>query len=112
MNPHPTIREAARQGVAPRTKPTQPTKPSGRAIGGGTGTEKGVLSASSVLSGAVRRVPETSGAMSPDPELIRDLLEERAAIREYDGGHPRSASGSRRGGREQTTFTASRSTKT
>ena len=25
----------------------------------------------------------------PDPELIRDLLEERAAMREYDGGQTR-----------------------
>jgi hypothetical protein len=82
--------QAARQDVAPRTKPTQPTKLTGRAIGGGTATEEGVLSVSSVLSGAVRPIPETSGAMPPDPESIRDLLEERAAIREYDGGQTRA----------------------
>ena len=29
-------------------------------------------------------------ATPPDPELIRDLLEERAAIREYDGGQARA----------------------
>ena len=29
-------------------------------------------------------------ATAPDPELIRDLLEERAAIREYDGGQSRA----------------------
>jgi len=31
-----------------------------------------------------------SVATPPDLELIRDLLEERAAIREYDGGHARA----------------------
>lgn len=31
-----------------------------------------------------------SVATPPDPELIRDLLEERAAIREYDGGQTRA----------------------
>lgn len=31
-----------------------------------------------------------SVATPPDPELIRDLLEERAAIREYDGGQSRA----------------------
>jgi len=63
--------QAAQRASEVRTKPTKPTKPS----------PEGVLSEKSVLS---------RGENDLTPEaLARDLYEERAAIRQFDGGQDR-----------------------
>lgn len=67
--------QAAQRASEAGTKPTKLTEPS----------PEGVLSEKSVLSEGVKADP-----VPDDPEaLARDLYEERAAIREYDGGQDR-----------------------
>lgn len=96
--------QAAKQDAAPRTKLTEPTKPKAGEIEGGadtTGSE--VLSVLSVLSarecaglasGQALTVPyPTNGPLIPIEHISVDALdafEERAAIREYDGGQTRA----------------------
>ncbi len=68
--------QAARRESVAGTKPTKPTEPS----------PERVLSEKSVLSGGEKLpAPEMTPA-----ELARDLYEERAAIREFDGGQDRA----------------------
>ncbi len=67
---------AAREGIAALTKPTQPTEPQAHR------TPREVLSVKSVLSAA------RLAAVRANPALL-DAWEERAAIREYDGGETR-----------------------
>jgi hypothetical protein len=69
--------QAAQRASEAGTKPTKLTEPS----------PEGVLSEKSVLSEGVRADPVPE--MTPD-ELARDIFEERAAIREFDGGQTRA----------------------
>lgn len=71
---------AAREGLGALTKPTKPTEPP---VGG---TDREVLSVLSVLSG---RGEAVAGLTDEARQDLRDAWEERAAIREYDGGQTR-----------------------
>lgn len=67
------------------TKPTKPTEPKL------PGDDPGVLSVESVLSGKGYPVvvPEAAPVNPDTRRELWDDWEERAAIREYDGGQPR-----------------------
>ena len=61
--------QAAKQEAAPRTKPTEPTKPTATAIESGADTtESWVLSVSSVLSEGGKPAPAPPVATPPRPE--------------------------------------------
>jgi len=68
---------------------TEPTKPMQRAIQGRADSIiRGALPVSSVLS--VLSEGKRADRGSPDPDSNLDLYEERAAIREFDGGQARA----------------------
>ena len=71
---------AAQEGPGALTKPTELTKPLG------VGAAQRVLSVLSVLSGGGEAA---GGATGDDLHDLLDAWEERAAIREYDGGQTR-----------------------
>lgn len=71
---------AAQGGLGPLTKPTELTKPTQAK------PEPGVLSVKSVLSEGAG--PEQGPAQSLPDDLL-DQWQERAAIREFDGGQSR-----------------------
>lgn len=79
--------QAARAAAEARTKPTKPTEPTRELHAGDRQSpEEGVSSVSSVSSGREGAVARPS----PDDLDALDRFEERAAIREIDGGQPRA----------------------
>ena len=83
--------EAAKSAREARTQPTELTKPARELRDGGDDTtERGVSSVLSVLSGGgeAKSAPPRAHKLAPGLEAL-DAFEERAAIREADGGQAR-----------------------